>query len=375
MVGRNGRKYPAIRKHVEARVGSVYRDLDTTFETFPADDTVDERAYEQALAAMGSGDGAAIVFTPDETHFAIALAAIRAGKHVLVTKPVVKTLAEHLELAAAAREHGVLAAVEFHKRFDPIYADARDRAPGLGDFTFFHSFMSQPKHQLLETFAGQVVRGADGKATVATDISYYLNSHHIDVHASMVRGRARPISVVGQGSTGWAQANGVEAEDLITLMVEWENLPSGNRGHAVYTASWCAAEKGDVHSQQRFSYVAHGGEINIDQGHRGYTMNSDAGGYQSCNPLFMRYTPDAQGRFAAQSCYGYRSFDLFIDAVNELRAGRSERTDYDATLATLDTTLVTTAILEAGRKSIDEKRAVRICYNEGGDEFTPIGIE
>lgn len=39
-----------------------------------------------------------------------------------------------------------------HKRFDPMYSDARDRIREiLGDFSYFYSFMSQPKFQL-DTF-------------------------------------------------------------------------------------------------------------------------------------------------------------------------------------------------------------------------------
>ena len=44
--------------------------------------------------------------------------------HVLVTKPPVKTLREHNELAELARQAGRLCAIEVHKRFDPIYAGA-----------------------------------------------------------------------------------------------------------------------------------------------------------------------------------------------------------------------------------------------------------
>lgn len=56
---------------------------------------------------MKPGD-VAIIFTPDDTHFAITSAAIKAGLHVLVAKPVVKTLAEHLQLIEVAKQHNVL---------------------------------------------------------------------------------------------------------------------------------------------------------------------------------------------------------------------------------------------------------------------------
>lgn len=45
--------------------------------------------------------------------------------------------------------------------------------------------------------------------------------------------------------------------------------------------------------------------MNVDQAHRGYSMASDADGYRSVNPLFMKYTP-TDGRFSGQLGYGYR---------------------------------------------------------------------
>jgi hypothetical protein len=46
--------------------------------------------------------------------------------------------------------------------------------------------------------------------------------------------------------------------------VHWENLASGTQGVAVFTSSWIAP-KSDVHSQQRFFYMGHKGEVNVDQ--------------------------------------------------------------------------------------------------------------
>ncbi len=61
----------------------------------------------QAMDTMSPGD-VCIIFTPDDTHFNITMAAIEHKLHVLVAKPVVKTLAEHLKLMEAAKEHNVL---------------------------------------------------------------------------------------------------------------------------------------------------------------------------------------------------------------------------------------------------------------------------
>ena len=88
------------------------------------------------------------------------MACIERGMHVMITKPPVKTLADHQKLAAAARAKGVLCVVEVHKRFDPIYMDARDRIQKLGGFGFYCAYMSQPKHQL-DTFRAWAGRSSD----------------------------------------------------------------------------------------------------------------------------------------------------------------------------------------------------------------------
>ena len=99
--------------------------------------------------------------------------------------------------------------------------------------------------------------------------------------------------------------------------------------------------------------MGHRGEIRVDQAHRGYEVATDEGGYASANPLYMRYTPDPQGYFAAQRTYGYLSIEAWVDACNAINAGLATAADFENTLPTLASTLWTTAILEAGRASLD----------------------
>mmetsp|Transcript_1118 Transcript_1118/g.3316 ORF Transcript_1118/g.3316 Transcript_1118/m.3316 type:complete len:421 (-) Transcript_1118:354-1616(-) len=344
MCGTNGSKFGAIRAHMQRVIGEVYAGLDpSVIETYPADGVVDREAYASALESFAEGD-VAIIFTPDDTHFAIAMACIKRGLHVMITKPPVKTLAEHVALARAAEERGVACVVEVHKRFDPIYRDARDRIRAeLGNFSFFQAYMSQPKHQL-ETF-----RAWAGKSS---DISYYLNSHHVDFHEWACHGAARPEKVTALKSTGVARDRlDLDCEDTITLAVEWTNLADRTKGHALYTSSW-VAPKADVHSQQRFFYMGTAGEITVDQAHRGYAVATDADGFKSANPLFWKPKP-SNGKFAGQHTYGYMSFEAYLDGAIALNAKTATLDDLDADLATMRTTVGATAILEAGRRSLD----------------------
>jgi predicted dehydrogenase len=59
------------------------------------------------------------ICTPNRTHAAIALAALRSGKHVLCEKPLATTAEEVRTLARTARSAGRLLMTAQHLRFDP----------------------------------------------------------------------------------------------------------------------------------------------------------------------------------------------------------------------------------------------------------------
>lgn len=158
--------------------------MDMNIATFPDDKSVDPNAYKAALEALVA-PGLVIIFTPDSTHYPIAKLALTLGHNVLITKPATQLLEHHQELADLAQSKNLVCWVEHHKRFDPAYNDGRARAAALGDFNFYQSYMSQPKSQL-ETFKSW--------AGVDSDISYYLNSHHIDIHCWMVEGKYKVSS-------------------------------------------------------------------------------------------------------------------------------------------------------------------------------------
>ncbi|KAG9515029.1 D-galacturonic acid reductase-like protein, partial [Aureobasidium melanogenum] len=359
MVGTSGNKFPAIREHLNKNISQVYNGLDTSFESYPANDQRDPEAYKKAIDALSPGD-AITIFTPDPTHFPIAMYAIERGIHVMITKPAVKLLSEHQQLLEASRKHNVFVYIEHHKRFDPAYADARHRAlKTLGEFNYFYSYMSQPKSQL-ETFKAWA-----GKES---DISYYLNSHHIDVNESMVPDY-KPVKVTGSASKGIATDLGCveETEDTITLLVDWEKKDgSGRRATGVYTASWTAPQKAGVHSNQYFHYMASKGEVRVNQAKRGYDVTEDESGLTWYNPFYMKYAPDESGDFAGQGGYGYVSFEKFVDAITALKDGKVSLDDLDKRgLPTLKNTIATGAILEAGRRSLDENRAIQIVEKDG----------
>lgn len=64
--------------------------------------------------------------------------------------------------------------------------------------------------------------------------------------------------------------------------------------------------------------------------------------------------------------HSYVSFEKFVDAITDLKDGKVTLEELDRRgLPTLANTIATGAILEAGRRSIDEKRSIEIVEKDG----------
>ena len=63
----------------------------------------------------------AVFILTSGSHAPIAIAAANAGKHVLVEKPMCFSVAEGLEMKAAADAAGVTLMVAYPKRYDPAF--------------------------------------------------------------------------------------------------------------------------------------------------------------------------------------------------------------------------------------------------------------
>jgi predicted dehydrogenase len=82
--------------------------------------------HENWLELVGREDiDAVIVATPPSSHAEISMAALEAGKHVLVEKPVTRTADEARRLVAAAGANGRFLATGYNYRFYPSFIMAR----------------------------------------------------------------------------------------------------------------------------------------------------------------------------------------------------------------------------------------------------------
>ncbi len=134
--------------------------------------------FEPELDALLEAAHAAVIAVPTVEHHAVARRALDAGCHVLVEKPLTRTLEEADDLVALAHARGRTLAVGHIERFNPAL---RACAPYLEEPRFIESLR----------LARFQPRGTD--VTVILD----LMIHDIDLVLGLVGGGVRELSAVG----------------------------------------------------------------------------------------------------------------------------------------------------------------------------------
>ena len=135
-------------------------------------------APEMDLAALLAACDALIVAAPAEVHHALAAAALRAGKHVLVEKPIAATLAQADDLAALAGEQGLVLQVGHQERFSAAFGAMEGR-------------LGAPLYVEASRIAPFKLRG--------TDVSVILDLmiHDLDMILSLVASPIESVDAVG----------------------------------------------------------------------------------------------------------------------------------------------------------------------------------
>jgi len=154
---------------------------------------------------------------PHNLHFEMIKRAIENGKHVLVEKPVTRTLAEGIEIVRIAREAGLKLAVNYQYRYDAgCYRLARAAQGGqLGDIHYAR--INIPWHRDAGYFQNSPWHKSIAQAGGGTLITQ--GSHFLD--AVLWACGSRPVSAAG--TTTRRVFKDVEVEDLAVGLIELEN--------------------------------------------------------------------------------------------------------------------------------------------------------
>jgi len=193
--------------------------------------------------------------TPNYLHVPVVLAALARKKHVISDKPLAMTGADARRLLDAAKDAGVVHAVTFNYRGNPLVQEAREMIAGgqLGDLHFIHGAYLQD--WLLETtdFSWRLEPEKGGESSAVADIG----SHWCDLvqHVSgqrIVEVLADLTTVIGtrlkpaasteafsKGADEGREKVNVHSEDLATILVRFDRGAKG----CVSVGQVCAGHK------------------------------------------------------------------------------------------------------------------------------------
>ena len=162
------------------------------------------------------------IVTPPDKHAEMAIAALSAGKHVFVEKPLATTKSDAQAILAAASASGKVAGVNFVMRYDPLYQTVLTiaRSGWLGPLTHvgFENYASDEGLEDGHWFWGPVASGG---------IFIEHGVHFFDIIGAIAGAPARDVL----GRT-WKRGDGTEKEDRVQALVTYENDVEASFYHA-----------------------------------------------------------------------------------------------------------------------------------------------
>jgi predicted dehydrogenase len=204
-----------------------------------------EVAADTSIAAVG-------IATPDFAHVAPALAVLRAGKHLLVEKPLAFTVEECEEIIAAAKQSSVKLMVDFHNRWSPPFYKAKLAidAGEIGTPMYLY-------YRLSDTiWVPTKMLSWAGKSTVA----WFLASHCLDTVHWLLGERPNRVYCVRRSRT--LAPRGIATPDHYQATLEF---PSGTT--AVIENSWILPETTPNIIDLKCEIVGDKGALYVDGSH------------------------------------------------------------------------------------------------------------
>ena len=149
---------------------------------------------------------AVIIVTPEPAHFDPVCAAVEAGVHILLEKPVATVISEARQIVRMCRDAGLTLGICHHLRFDPRYAAVREAVAGgeVGDV--IHLFARRN----LPTWSPQHLSGR-------VEVTFWTGVHDIDM-MNWIMGQ-RVVRVTARGRMNLLKDLGVH--DVIVSILEY----------------------------------------------------------------------------------------------------------------------------------------------------------
>ena len=253
-LGAMGRQYVEVCKRIpECDLAGVF-DIDPSIcQTISARYGVMQYGALDALLADGHID-AVILCTPDHLHFDVFERVIRAGKHILIEKPLTTSVSEARKMVEISEQVSNKVMVGHVVRFDPRYYSAYVE--------------SEPNRvgELVHIYARRLNRvdtamRVDGR----TSVTMFLGVHDIDITMWIARSRIRSVSAVSSCKV----LSRLNTPDTVMALLEFESGAVG-----VLEVSWVLPEHFVSGIDARLEAVFSNGVLYVDVHHQGLTLFS-----------------------------------------------------------------------------------------------------
>jgi predicted dehydrogenase len=267
------------------------------------------------------------VATPDHLHAAPAVAAARAGKHLLVEKPLATTIEDARAILDASKAGGGVLMVDFHNRVNPPFVDAYRavRDGRVGDVKYVYARLSNT------VAIASMIKWASSSSSL-----WFLASHMVDIAQWIV---GEPIvKVTARESRGVLESRGIATPDLFVIMAEF-----ASGALAVFEHAWILPDGNPTNTDLKFEVLGSDGAVYIDTTH---------------NRTVEIHTADAIDYPAVLvPPYGPRLTGFVLDAIAQFVDAAHGRGDV---LATGEEGLQVTAVLSAILDSIRSGEPVTV---------------
>jgi len=162
---------------------------------------------------------AVAIATPAHTHVPVALAALEAGKHVIVEKPLATSVDDGRKLVEVAADAGLVLMCDHTYCYTPTVRHIRDMVAGgeLGDIQYVDS-----------------IRINLGLVQPDVDVFWDLAPHDLSILDFVLPADARPVAVAAHG------ADPIGAE---RACVGYLTMPLANGGMAHVNVNWLSPTK------------------------------------------------------------------------------------------------------------------------------------
>jgi len=273
-----------------------------------------------------SGVDAVTVATPDHLHRDPTVAMLRAGKHVLVEKPLATTVDDGRAMVRAAEEARVHLMVDFHARWHPLFMGAKSYVErgALGPPVMAYARLSDTIWVPTEMLGWSGRSGPE----------WFLLPHTMDIVRWLFQ--REPLEVYAKGHRGVLEAKGIPCWDAIQAIVEFEG-----GAFATFETSWIVPNTYTNVVDNRLSLYGQSG---------GLELKNEPNLWVFSDRFHTPFSSESVTRYGKAWGFQYESIRYFVDCVAD--GVTPEATGRDG--------LVVTAMIEATLKSLTEKRPVRI---------------